>query len=103
MASQRGWASLRCEGMASARNVIPAEAHRRALLHLERNGTAVFDAWRADPDVAELRWLAGGLTSTLRTSLEVSLRDVMSTADPAAGLASVSVLQALVLAVIDGG
>lgn len=87
--------------MTSARGVLPVEARRRAVSELQATGPELFDTWRRSLPVAELRWLAGGMTSTLRASLDASLRELFATPDPATGLAAVHLLQALVLNVLD--
>ncbi len=89
--------------MASARYTVPLEARARAQTVLEREGpTAVFAAWRADGCISDIRWLAGGTLTVLRDALDRTVRDLTASRDPAAGLAAVHLLQALVLALLDG-
>jgi len=87
--------------VASGRAAVPIEARRRAALRLSQDGPGALTAWRDDLDVVEVRWIAGGSPESLRYALDSLLAAVMAQRDPAAGLAAVTVLQALVLAVLD--
>jgi hypothetical protein len=87
--------------VASARAAVPIEARRRAALRLAEEGPGLLTGWRDDPEVVEVRWVAGGSPEALRHALDSLLASVMAQRDPAAGLAAVHVLQALVLAVLD--
>lgn len=80
---------------------LPGEARRRALAHLAKDEVLPWEEWRSDPDVAGVRWASGGLTANPRSGLDESLRELLGTADPCAGLAATYMVQALVLAVLD--
>jgi len=88
----------------SIRAAVPLEARARAAVALEREGpSALFEPWRGDPEVAEVRWLAGGGPATLHDGLRRVLDAFFRSGDPAAGLALVWIAQALVLARLDEG
>lgn len=53
--------------------------------------------------MAEAGWLAGGQPRTLLSALDGLVAEVVAERDPEAGVAAAHVLQALVLAVVDGG
>lgn len=81
--------------------VVPIQARRSAERRLAGTGAGPpWRSWREDPDVTEVRWLAGGQVSVLRTSLDAAVREFSATGDPADALGSIYLLQALVLSVL---
>lgn len=89
--------------MASARYAVRWEARIRANAELEERGPIeVFAPLRDDKHVKAVRWLSGGTPSILQDALNRTLRDVVASRDAAAGLAAVHLVQALVLAALDG-
>jgi len=90
--------------MVSIRHAAALEARARAAVVLERDGPAgVLGPWRADPDLTEVRWQAGGRPTTLHDGIRRLLDAFDRSGDPAAGLALVWTAQALVLARLDEG
>lgn len=81
--------------------IVPVQARRSAVQRLAGGEDTPWHSWQEDPAVTEVRWLAGGLVSVLRTSLDAAVREFSATGDPADALGSVYLLQALVLTVLD--
>lgn len=79
--------------------VVPNQARRSAERRLA-GAAPPWRSWREDPDVTEVRWVAGGQVSVLRTSLDAAVREFSATGDPADALGSIYLLQALVLSVL---
>jgi hypothetical protein len=88
----------------SIRHAASLAARARAAVVLERDGPiGVLGQWRADPDLAEVRWQAGGRPTNLHEGVRRLLDAFRTSGDPAAGLALVWTAQALVLARLDEG